>query len=80
MLINRQTDQLLQEIQKAALCLYQSDICDFTFDERTKVLISVIPTESYELEARNDAVSYVLKEKCSCQTVGEAKRKLIEHR
>lgn len=77
--MNRQTDQLLMEIQQAALCNYLSDITRTPFDERAKELISQISEDRYELEAWNEAASYILGEKCSYQSVSETKDSILKH-
>lgn len=71
-------DLLLQEIQKAAGCLYLSDLHspNTTFDQWAEKLIFEIPDSRYTLEKWNKAASYILETPCNFQSIGEAKNRI----
>lgn len=75
----REVNTLLIEIQNAVGCPYLSDLhtdCRL-LNKQSKELILAIPLERYPLQDWNGAASYIKGERCSYQSVDEARAKIV---
>ena len=74
---DRKADALLEVLKRILECNYISDLHTVIFDGKAKDSINDIPLEEYTLEEWNEAVSYVIQTKCSCETINETKDRLF---
>lgn len=77
----QETNDLLLEMQQILNCVFLSDLPGhyklLNNNERKKLM--KIPVKRYSVEAWNQAIEYILNEKCCFSSVEEAMEKIINY-
>ncbi len=77
-----EANKLLFEIQQAVGCPYLSDLhsdCRLR-SKQSKVIVMATPLERYTLQEWNVAASYITGKTCCCQTIEEARARIMAGR